>query len=119
MHSETKHALEHTRLQRLPHTALSRVRVSHAFPYKGGFLHRRPPIKHRAVFHNFCQMTQRYVILMLFQLESTAWHERRPAARRGVCHAANFLTFVLDWARLPQLGGGGAEVLELIDDIRG
>lgn len=50
------------------------VRVSHVFPYLGCFLHRGPPIKQRAVFHNFCQMTQRYVILMLFQLESTAWH---------------------------------------------
>lgn len=51
------------------------VKVSHVFPYLGSFLHHRRHMKQQTVFHNFCQMTQCYVMPVLFQPESTAWHQ--------------------------------------------
>lgn len=59
---------------RHPTRSLHMANVSHVFPCLGRFLPRGRHIKQHAVFHNFCQMTQCYVIPVLFQLESTVWH---------------------------------------------
>lgn len=58
-----------------PTRSLHMATVSHVFPHLGHFLPHGRHIKRHTVYHNFCQMTQCYVILVLFQLESTAWHQ--------------------------------------------
>lgn len=77
------HKCTHTRH---PTCSLHMANVSHVFPYLGRFLPHRRHIKQHSVFHNFCQMTQCYVIPVLFQLESTAWH-RGGQQLPGSCHS--------------------------------
>lgn len=61
------------------------LHVSHVFPYLGCFLLQGRHFKRHTVCHNFCQMTQCYVIPVLFQPESTAWH-RGGHRLQETCH---------------------------------